>query len=61
MEAEAVVDCATLVRKAGVGISVAWLSGVGAPEVDMSSGPGVLGGGAGAFLFLCWLSEPRPI
>lgn len=62
---QTVVDCATLVRKAGVGVSVAALSGVGAAEVDVSSGPGVMeigvGGGAGAFLFLCWLSEPRPI
>lgn len=62
---QTVVDCATLVRKAGVGVSVAGLSGVGAAEVDVSSGPGVMeigvGGGAGAFLFLCWLSEPRPI
>lgn len=63
--AEMVVDCATLVRKAGVGVSVAWLSGVGEAEIEVSSEPGVMdtgvGGGAGAFLFLCWLSEPRPI
>lgn len=62
---QTVVDCATLVRVAGVGVSVAWLSGLGAVEVEVSSGPGVVedeeGGGAGAFLFLCWLSEPRPI
>ena len=49
--------CATFVRKAGVGVSAAWLSGVGAAEVEVSSEPGVMeagvGGGAGAFLFLC--------
>lgn len=60
---ETVTDSATLVRKAGVGVLVAWLSGVWAAE--MSSEPGVteagVGGGAGAFLFLCWLSEPSPI
>lgn len=58
---ETVTDA--LLRKAGVGVWVAWLSGVGAAEV--SSEPGEtedgVGGGAGAFLFLCWLSEPRPI
>lgn len=63
--AETAVDCATLVRKDGVGVSIVWLSGVGEAEVEVSSGPGVMeagvGGGAGAFLFLCWLSEPRPI
>lgn len=63
--AEIVVDCTTLVWKTGVGVSVAGLSGVGAGEGEVSSGPGVMeagvGGGAGAFLFLCWLSEPRPI
>lgn len=63
--AETVVDCATLVREAGVGVSSVWLSLMGVAEVEVSSGPGVMeagvGGGAGAFLFLCWLSEPRPI
>lgn len=60
---EAVVDCATLVRQAGAGLSV-WLSGVGEAMVEVSSESWVMevgvGGGAGAFLFLCWLSEPRP-
>lgn len=60
-----VFDGATLLREAGVGISVAWMSGVGAAEIDVWSEPAVMesgvGGGAGAFLFLCWLSEPRPI
>lgn len=63
--AETVVDCVILVRKAGVGVSTMWLSGVGEAEVEVSPGPGVMeagvGGGAGAFLFLCWLSEPRSI
>lgn len=62
--AETTVDCATLVRKAGAGVSIAWLSEMGVPDAEVSSGPGVMeagvGGGAGAFLFLCWLSEPRP-
>lgn len=62
---EMVVDCVTLLRKAAVGVSLAWLSGVGVADAEVSSRPGVMedgvGGGAGAFLFLCWLSEPRPI
>lgn len=58
-------DSATLGWKAGVGVLLAWLSGVGAAEAEVSSEAEVMeagvGGGAGAFLFLCWLSEPRPI
>lgn len=65
VEAEIVVACTTLVWKTGAGVSIAGLSGVGAGEGEVSSGPGVMeagvGGGAGAFLFLCWLSEPGPI
>lgn len=65
MVAGTVFDGATLLREAGVGVSAAWISGEGAAEVEVSSRPGVVdagvGGGAGAFLFLCWLSEPRPI
>lgn len=60
-----VLDCATLEREDGVGVSVSWLTGVVATEVKVSSEPGVketgVGGGAGAFLFLCWLSKPRLI
>ena len=63
MAAGTVFDAATLLREAGVGVSAAWISGEA--EVEVSSRPGVVdagvGGGAGAFLFLCWLSEPRPI
>lgn len=65
VKAEMVVECATLVQEAGVGVLVVWLSWVRAAEAEVSSGPGVMeageGGGTGAFLFLCWLSEPRPI
>lgn len=65
MVAEAGTACATLERTAGVGVSVAWMSGLGEGEVEVSSKPGVVedgvGGGTGAFLFLCWLSEPRAI
>lgn len=60
VKAEMVVDCATFVQEAGVGVLVVWLSGVRVAEVEVSSGSGS-GGGTGAFLFLCWLSEPRPI
>lgn len=63
--AEVVVDCDTLLRNAGVGVSITTLSGVEAGEVNVSLEAWVMevgvGGGAGAFLFLCWLSEPRPI
>lgn len=65
VKAEMVVDCATFVQEVRVGVLVVWLSGVRVAEVEVSSGSGVIeaavGGGTGAFLFLCWLSEPRPI
>lgn len=65
VEEEIIVECASLVQEAGVGVLVVWLSWVRAAKEEVSSGPGVMeaeeGGGPGAFLFLCWLSEPRPI
>lgn len=58
-------DSATLAWKAGMDVWIPEPSGVGAAEAEVSSEPVVIeagvGGGTGAFLFRCWLSEPRPI
>lgn len=48
------VDCETVVQESAAGVSVMFVSRMAVAHVEVSLGPG----GTGAFLFLCWVSDP---
>lgn len=54
VETDMVVDCETMVQGSEAGVSVMFVSRMAVAHVEVSLGPG----GTGAFLFLCWVSDP---
>lgn len=54
VETETVVDCETVVQESAAGVSVMLVSRMAVAHMEVSLGPG----GTGAFLFLCWVSDP---
>lgn len=54
VETEMAVDCETVVQGSAAGVSVMFVSRMAVAHAEVSLGPG----GTGAFLFLCWVSDP---